>query len=56
MDQVVELYWSFRSPYSYVVLPRIPALADAAAWSPRALDPARVVRPGRSPCGQYGSR
>jgi 2-hydroxychromene-2-carboxylate isomerase len=24
----VELYWSFRSPYSYVVLPRIIALRD----------------------------
>jgi len=23
MDQLVELYWSFRSPYSYIVLPRI---------------------------------
>lgn len=26
---VVELFWSFRSPYSYVVLPRIIALRDA---------------------------
>jgi hypothetical protein len=23
MDLVVEVYWSFRSPYSYIVLPRI---------------------------------
>ena len=23
MDLLVELYWSFRSPYSYIVLPRI---------------------------------
>lgn len=23
MDQVVGLYWSFRSPYSYIVLPRV---------------------------------
>jgi 2-hydroxychromene-2-carboxylate isomerase len=28
MDQVVELYWSFRSPYSYIVLPRIVALTE----------------------------
>jgi 2-hydroxychromene-2-carboxylate isomerase len=28
MDPVVELYWSFRSPYSYIVLPRILALRD----------------------------
>src|SRR6266496_2621393 len=26
---VVELFWSFRSPYSYVVLPRIIALREA---------------------------
>jgi 2-hydroxychromene-2-carboxylate isomerase len=25
---VVELYWSFRSPYSYVVLPRVIALRN----------------------------
>lgn len=29
MEQVVELYWSFRSPYSYIVLPRILALTEA---------------------------
>jgi 2-hydroxychromene-2-carboxylate isomerase len=23
MDLIVDLYWSFRSPYSYIVLPRI---------------------------------
>lgn len=28
MDATVELYWSFRSPYSYIVLPRIIALRD----------------------------
>ena len=28
MEQVVELYWSFRSPYSYIVLPRIFALTE----------------------------
>lgn len=28
MDPVVELYWSFRSPYSYIVLPRVLALRD----------------------------
>ena len=28
MDHVVELYWSFRSPYSYVVLPRVMALTE----------------------------
>lgn len=28
MDLVVELYWSFRSPYSYIVLPRITDLHD----------------------------
>ena len=28
MERVVELYWSFRSPYSYIVLPRIRALAE----------------------------
>jgi 2-hydroxychromene-2-carboxylate isomerase len=27
MASVVELYWSFRSPYSYIVLPRIAWLA-----------------------------
>jgi 2-hydroxychromene-2-carboxylate isomerase len=26
MDLVVELYWSFRSPYSYIVLPRVTEL------------------------------
>jgi 2-hydroxychromene-2-carboxylate isomerase len=28
MDFVVELYWSFRSPYSYIVLPRIAELRE----------------------------
>ena len=28
MDPVVELYWSFRSPYSYIVLPRMLGLRD----------------------------
>jgi 2-hydroxychromene-2-carboxylate isomerase len=28
MEQVVGLYWSFRSPYSYIVLPRILALTE----------------------------
>ena len=26
MDLIVTLFWSFRSPYSYIVLPRIMAL------------------------------
>ena len=28
MDPTVELYWSFRSPYSYIVLPRMLGLRD----------------------------
>ncbi len=28
MDPTVELYWSFRSPYSYIVLPRLLALRE----------------------------
>jgi 2-hydroxychromene-2-carboxylate isomerase len=28
MDLIVELFWSFRSPYSYIVLPRIAELRD----------------------------
>ena len=28
MDLAVEVYWSFRSPYSYIVLPLIRALRD----------------------------
>ena len=28
MDATIELYWSFRSPYSYIVLPLIIALRD----------------------------
>ena len=28
MDLVFDLYWSFRSPYSYIVLPRIIELRD----------------------------
>lgn len=28
MDLILELYWSFRSPYSYIVMPRIAALRD----------------------------
>jgi 2-hydroxychromene-2-carboxylate isomerase len=28
MDFIVDLYWSFRSPYSYIVLPRIIELRD----------------------------
>ena len=28
MDLTVELYWSFRSPYSYIVLPRMAKLRD----------------------------
>jgi 2-hydroxychromene-2-carboxylate isomerase len=28
MDLIVELYWSFRSPYSYIVLPRVIELRD----------------------------
>jgi 2-hydroxychromene-2-carboxylate isomerase len=28
MDLIVDLYWSFRSPYSYIVLPRIIELRD----------------------------
>jgi 2-hydroxychromene-2-carboxylate isomerase len=28
MDLIVDLYWSFRSPYSYVLLPRIIDLRD----------------------------
>jgi 2-hydroxychromene-2-carboxylate isomerase len=28
MDLAVQVYWSFRSPYSYIVLPRIRTLRD----------------------------
>ena len=28
MDPIVELYWSFRSPYSYIVLPRMLKLRE----------------------------
>ncbi len=29
MTLSLQLYWSFRSPYSYLVLPRVVALAGA---------------------------
>jgi hypothetical protein len=40
MDLIVDLYWSFRSPYSYIVLPRIIELRDRfgllpVSWTPR---------------------
>jgi 2-hydroxychromene-2-carboxylate isomerase len=28
MDLIFDLYWSFRSPYSYIILPRIIELRD----------------------------
>jgi 2-hydroxychromene-2-carboxylate isomerase len=44
---VVELYWSFRSPYSYVVLPRILALRDDhdVAIDLRIVHPAAIRNP-----------
>jgi 2-hydroxychromene-2-carboxylate isomerase len=47
MDQVVELYWSFRSPYSYVVLPRIVALTEKfrVAVDLRVVHPAAIRNP-----------
>lgn len=41
MTQTVELYWSFRSPYSYFVVPRLIALERE--WDARV--DVRVVRP-----------
>jgi 2-hydroxychromene-2-carboxylate isomerase len=43
----VELYWSFRSPYSYVVLPRVMALRDAyyVTVDVRVVHPAAIRNP-----------
>lgn len=41
MAEAVTLYWSFRSPYSYLALPRLTAIG---AWSGLALD-LKIVLP-----------
>lgn len=47
MDLTVTLYWSFRSPYSYVVLPRMLQLADdyGVAIDLRIVHPAAIRNP-----------
>lgn len=47
MALIVELYWSFRSPYSYIVLPRIAELRDGfrVAIDLRLVHPAAIRNP-----------
>ena len=47
MDQVVELYWSFRSPYSYIVLPRVLSLSEKfrVTLDLRVVHPAAIRNP-----------
>ena len=47
MDLIVDLYWSFRSPYSYIVLPRIIELRDKFRVSVdlRIVHPAAIRNP-----------
>jgi 2-hydroxychromene-2-carboxylate isomerase len=47
MDLHVELYWSVRSPYSYIVLPRVLALrrTHAVAIDLRVVHPAAIRNP-----------
>src|ERR1700730_8707688 len=47
MDLVIEVYWSFRSPYSYIVLPRIRKLRDefCVIVDLRVVHPAAVRNP-----------
>jgi 2-hydroxychromene-2-carboxylate isomerase len=47
MDLVFDLYWSFRSPYSYIVLPRIIELRDKFRVSVdlRIVHPAAIRNP-----------
>jgi len=46
-DFSVELFWSFRSPYSYLVLPRVLALAEqhGVHWQVRIVYPLAVRYP-----------
>ncbi len=48
MVLTVELYWSFRSPYSYIVLPRIIELQRRyeVASDLRIVHPAAIRNPG----------
>ena len=47
MDLIFDLYWSFRSPYSYIVLPRIIELRDKFRVSVdlRIVHPAAIRNP-----------
>lgn len=47
MTLAIELYWSFRSPYSYIVLPRILSLQETYAVSVdfRIVNPAAIRNP-----------
>ena len=47
MDLIFDLYWSFRSPYSYIVLPRIIELRDRFRVSVdlRIVHPAAIRNP-----------
>lgn len=47
MDMTVELYWSFRSPYSYILLPRINELQRRyeATVDLRVVHPAAIRNP-----------
>lgn len=52
MDFIVNLYWSFRSPYSYIVLPRIIELRDKFKVSINL----RIVHPGAIRIPSYFER
>ncbi len=47
-DFRVELYWSFRSPYSYLALPRVKRLAAEypVQWDVRIVYPLAIRTPG----------
>lgn len=47
MDLIVELYWSFRSPYSYLILPRIKELCETycVTITTRIVHPAAIRNP-----------
>ena len=47
MDLIVELYWSFRSPYSYLILPRIKELCETycVTIAMRIVHPAAIRNP-----------
>ncbi len=45
-DRSVDLYWSFRSPFSYLALPRVQAMAqDGVQWQVKIVYPLAIRRP-----------